>query len=475
MARRNSNGEGSIYKRADGRWEAAFSVLTVSGKRKRIRVYAQTRKEAHAKLTEAKMKVQQGLPTPDKIWRLGDYLDYWLENIVRTNRRRTTYSRYEVAVRLHLKPGLGNQALDRLSVPIIQSFLNQKLEEGSSVRGAHIMREVLSAALTNAQREDLISRNVARLVTLPTYEAEEVRPWSVNEASKFLAAVKDSAHYPAFALMMLYGLRRGEALGLRWQDIDLDRNEIRVRQQLQRVKGLLYQAPLKTKAGKRDLPLLGFARQLIVAHRTQQEAEPYQTDAAVQLDLVFTSRAGTPIEPRNLSRSFEQLCRLHGVRAIRLHDLRHTTATLLKNLGVPARDAQLILGHADISTTQSIYQHDDMESRRQNLGRIEKILLREQESVGDGSGCRQISRQRPLYTRKLASSTTVIHGRSGGIRTPDPRFWSSNSTRLEDRLTTINLAMQARRRKWLLGCVAVRIAVKPNHRDSSRDGLGSAT
>ncbi|MBX7268829.1 site-specific integrase [Micromonospora sp. Llam7] len=460
MAGRRANGEGTIYRRGDGRYEGAVYLPTTSGRTKRVRVYARTRAEARDKLAETVAKTQRGLPMPDKVWRVGDYLEYWLENVVCANRRLTTYSRYEVTVRLHLKPSLGAQMLERLSVPVVQSFFNQKLEQGCSVRAAHIMREVLSAALTNAQREELTSRNVARLITLPTYEAGEIKPWTVDEASKFLEAVTGSAHYPIFAFMMLYGLRRGEALGLRWQDIDFDANEIRIRQQLQRVKGLLYQAPLKTKAGKRDLPLLGFTRQLIVAHRAQQEL--HRPGIEAQLELVFMSGAGTPIEPRNLSRSFERLCQLHGLRTIRLHDLRHTTATLLKNLGVPARDAQLILGHADISTTQSIYQHDDMESRRQSLGRIEKLLLSQQEFVGDGSRSRQISRQQPRYTRKLASLTTVIHGRSGGIRTPDPRFWSSNSTSLKDRLTSINLAVRGRRRAWILGCVAVKLAVKPD-------------
>ncbi len=413
MAGRKANGEGTIYRRKDGRYEGAAYFRTTSGVRKRLRVYGRTREEVHTSLTEAKAKAQQGIPLPDRVWQLGDYLDYWLESVVSVNRRRTTYGRYEVIVRLHLKPGLGNHKLNRLSAPIAQSFMNQKLSEGYSVRNVHIMREVLSAALTNAQREELVNRNVARLVTLATYQPADITPWSATEATRFLEVAKSSSHYVTFALLMLYGLRRGEVLGLRWQDIDFESGEIHIRQQLQRVKGLLYQAPLKTKAGKRDLPLLGFTQTLLRAHHAQQQTARHAVGAVWPAadNLVFTSESGHPIEPRNLSRSFEHLSKLHKLRVIRLHDLRHTTATLLKGLGVPARDAQLILGHSDISTTQSIYQHDDMESRRETLGRIEKLLTSGQEIVDDGSRSRQFSRQQSLYTRMLASSTTVIHGR----------------------------------------------------------------
>lgn len=455
MAGRNANGEGSIYKRKDGRWEAAKYLQTVSGRSKRLRVYGETKTEAREKLAAAVARALHGTPIPDKVWKVGDYLDYWLENVVRANRRLTTYSRYEVAVRLHLKPDLGTYSFDRLSVPVVQFFLNHKLESGASVRNAHIMREVLSATLTNAQREELVSRNVARLVTLPTYEPDEVQPWSADEASYFLEAIRTSPYQAAFALLMLYGLRRGEVLGLRWNNIDFSTGEIHIRQQVQYAKGQLYVAPLKTNAGKRNLPLLAAARILLTNQR-----ERITDDTG----LVFTSSDGGPVRPRAFSRYFERFIRRHDLRPIRLHDLRHTTNTLLKKLGVPARDRQLILGHADISTTQGIYEHDDMASRRENLERIEKLLLSEQEPSKGGIYCRQNSRQPTFYTRQLSSYTS---GRDGGIRTPGPRFWRSNHYSLRDRLTSIDEVARARTRAWKLGCVAVKIAVNETGLESA--------
>jgi integrase len=447
MARRNANGEGSISKRKDGRWEGAISLSTVSGRTKRIRKYGKTRKEAHGKLMAAVTQAQRGSLIPDRAWKVDDYLDYWLENVVQANRRRTTYSRYEIAVRLHLKSGLGGHPLERLTVPITQAFFNQKLAEGTSVRGVHIMREVLSAALTNAQREELISRNVARLVTLPTYEPDEVKPWSADEASRFLEIAQTSPYHVIFALLMLYGMRRGEVLGLRWQDIDFPAGEIHIRQQVQQVKGVLYQAPLKTKAGKRDLPLLPAARRLLIAQQARQD---------VSASLVFTSDDGGPVHPQTISRCFIRLSRAYGLRIIRLHDLRHTTNTLLKKLGVPVRDRQLILGHADISTTQTIYEHDDMESRRESLGKFEKLLLSQQELPEDGAYCRQNYRQ--LAPRGFEKAL-ITSGRGGGIRTPGPRFWRPSGATLQECIASINQACEARRRALILGTVAVIFAV----------------
>lgn len=463
MARRNANGEGSVFKRKDGRWESSIYLPTISGRTKRLRFYGKTRAEAYDKLIEAKTQVRRGIAMADKSWTVADYLDYWLEEVVRPTRRPKTYEVYEARVRLNLKPGLGHLALDRLSLTAVQTFMNQQLAAGHSVRKVHIMREVLSAALTRAQREELVSRNVARLVELEPYRRDEIRPWSADEAKKFLEAAQGDALCPAFTLLMLYGLRRGEVLGLRWQDIDFESAEIHVRQQLQRVGDTLYQGPLKTKAGRRDLPLLGFARDVLVAHQSRQEtlrgaAGAEWAGAGNQQELVFTTKNGTPIEPRNFGRSFQRIYEQHNIRAIRVHDVRHTTATLLKNLGVPARDAQLILGHSQISTTQEIYQHDDMEGRRDSLGRIEALFM----NVSEGGRSRQNSRKSetlpstPTYTRL---NTSVNHGWRGRIRTFDLLFQSSISYTSADRITSVLKVAKRRSRAWILGCVAVSAAV----------------
>lgn len=176
-------------------------------------------------------------------------------------------------------------------------------------------------------------------------------------------------------MLIFYGLRRGEALGLRWEDIDFDAGTIKIRQQLQRIRGGLLLAPVKTSAGKRDLPLLDLVRDALKLQEAQQAA--YRLDmgsAWPETGLVFTARTGRPIEPRNLVRSFRRICDSNDIRAIKVHHLRHTVGSLLKDLKVPARDAQTILGHTRISTTLEIYTDTDEAARREALTKLHDLL-----------------------------------------------------------------------------------------------------
>jgi integrase len=140
-------------------------------------------------------------------------------------------------------------------VATVQSWLNSRLAAGDSIAKVHVMRRVLAAALTRAMREELISGNVARLATLPPDSPARQRPWSAEEARAFLRAARADPLYPALVLLLVYGLRRGEVLGLSWQGVDLEQGVIRIRQQLFRVSGRLQPGPVKTAAGRRDLPL----------------------------------------------------------------------------------------------------------------------------------------------------------------------------------------------------------------------------
>ena len=154
-AGRRLNGEGSVTRRADGRWMGRFYAWTSTGTRKRITVYGRTRKEATEKMREAQEHNRQGIPVPDTAWKLGDWLDHWLEHVVSLNRRPATYRLYEMTVRLYLKPGLGSSALTRLSASGVQAFFNGQLAAGRSIRTVQVMKTVLSSALSRAMREEL--------------------------------------------------------------------------------------------------------------------------------------------------------------------------------------------------------------------------------------------------------------------------------------------------------------------------------
>ncbi|MFD8492270.1 tyrosine recombinase XerC [Amycolatopsis sp. NPDC059657] len=442
MAGRNANGEGTIYRRKDGRYEAAIFAQTTSSKRKRVRIYGKTRREVHEKLAELKGKTQQGIPIPDREWKLGAYLDYWLENEV-AKARPLTHVRYESVVRLHLKPHIGQLRLTQLTVPMLQTFFDQQAVDATSPSTLHNMRKVLSAALTSAQRLEIVFRNVARLIKLPRYKAKENTPWTVDESRSFLQAVKTHRLYPAYLLCILYGFRCGELLGLRWTDVDFSERLIHVRQQLQRVRNRLQTADLKTDAGRRDEPLVSLAAEALSAH----------FQAAKGAELVFTTKLGTPIEPRNFLRDFQAICDRIGSRRIKVHDLRDTSGTMLKDLKVPDRDIQVILGHSNVNTTRRYYQHVSLDNQRDALEKVERLFIR----TAVVTRCRQTLPSNQANVDQIAS---LISGAPGWTRTNDLRLRRSAFDPFVNRFQSIKEAVSERSRQWILGCVAVSAAVK---------------
>ena len=304
-------------------------MLTTSGVFKRVYVYGHTRDDIHTKLVRLQAESDRGIPRPERASKVREYLDYWLASIAKPAIRPTTYAKYETMVRLYVRPGLGRHRLDRLSVPTMQAFFNSRLTAGDSIAKVHVMRVVLSAALTRAMREELVSRNVARLVALPPAPARDRRPWSVEEARRFSQAARRDPLHAAFTLLLAYGLRRGEILGLSWDDVDFDQGVIHVRRQVVRAGGQLHLGPVKTTAGVRELPLLEIARDALIEHAAKQ----LLGNSVSEWDrerLIFTTASGRPVEPRNIGRSFERIVRKAGLRPIRLHDLRHTNSLALE-------------------------------------------------------------------------------------------------------------------------------------------------
>jgi len=395
MARRR-RGNGTVYRRKEGRYEAACYVNTPQGV-KRVRRYAKTRSEAESILVELRNKNDSGILSTTKEEKLGDYMDYWLLAVKSSIRRRTHIS-YESTIRLYLKPELGNKRLTKLRVADVQLFINNQGRKGQSNRNLQKMRIVLSAVLNHALYEERLIRNVAHSVKIPTYKPKEIIPWSVDQLVAFLEYSVRNPYYPIYFLMGFYGLRIGEALAISWSDIDTTRKIIRIRRQVEYVDGRYIYADVKTKAGRRDLPIVGIVQDML-------EALDITTNGPLP-DLLFKTINGLPVDDANVRRKFKSIINEVGLPMINPHHLRHTAATNLKDLGIAPKDVQLILGHSHISTTMQIYQHADMDGRSAAFEKYELQIAQKSPSS------RQI---KPSNEKIIAISNDFYSGTPGRI------------------------------------------------------------
>jgi integrase len=403
-----ANGEGSIFPYKNG-YAGYVWVTTPDGERKRKWAYGKTREETHEKWLILHGDAAKG-PVPTKHPTLCDYLARWLSEVIQPNREPTTYVAYEPLVRLYIVPGLGKKRLDKLTVRDVQTWLNtlatlctccdQKKDhkrpeskqrccsKGRCCKGYPSrstiagIRRVLRSALGNAIREELLSKNVAALTTLPsaskTKKKRQHGIWSVDEARRLLEHLRTEGDplYAAYVLILALGLRRGEVLGLAWDCVDLAGEQLWISRQLNRVGGqLLHRETTKTEDSTAPLPLLGLCvSALRHRRRVQEDARKKAGDKWHESDLIFTTRNGTPIEPRNFNRAFEMHCRKAGVPRIRVHDTRHTCASLLAALDVHPRVAMRILRHSQISMTMDVYTQIPSADTRKALDRLNQRL-----------------------------------------------------------------------------------------------------
>ncbi|TWP51565.1 site-specific integrase [Lentzea tibetensis] len=386
---RRANGEGTIKQRKDGRYEAQVFVCTPEGEWKRKCVYGKSWEECNDKKIALQDANRRGVPVATTKLTVAEFFAYWVKEIAEPSVRRTTYSSYEGLTRLYIVPGIGKKKLKELTAQHIRTWLNtvsktcQCCAQGKDVKWAEkegrearccakkpkeccnkvpssasvrYLLRLLRAALQDAIEEDLLTRNVATLVKLPNNGKRKHRAWTAQEAKKFLATAKEHRLYALWAVGLSIGLRRGEALGLRWDDVDLAGQKVTIAQALHRVDGKLKLDEVKTDSSAATIPLPTPLVAVLKRHRAVQVGERLAAGKRWQdSGLVFTTPKGTPIEPRNINRAFEALCHKAGVRVIRVHDLRHSCATLLFAMGVDAATVQRILRHSSISVTTGTY------------------------------------------------------------------------------------------------------------------------
>jgi integrase len=397
--RRRGGGEGTIFQRQDGRWTGALDLGWEQGRRRRKCFYGSTRDEVRKKLTHALSEVQRGGSVDlDERVTVGQHLDHWLDTV---SVRRKTARSYQQFVTLHLKPGLGQIRLTKLTPGQVRTLLARKEQAGLSVRTVTLMRDVLRIALNQAITDGAVVRNAAALVKRPKPTRRQGPILSPDQAPVFLSRIQGTRLAPIITVGLSVGLRLGEVLGLQWSAVDLDAGVIRVECGLETIGRDRSLIPLKSKESRRIIHLPEFVRVALVQQRQHQRERQLLAGGEWRAEgssFVFTTRDGRPLDGGGVTRDLKRLltqtwigggpdckhprvinrqcaeCSAEHLPALSFHSLRHSCASILLANGVPVRDVAEILGHSDVRLTLSTYAHVIEASRTRAAGVMDRVL-----------------------------------------------------------------------------------------------------
>lgn len=393
---RRSAGEGSLYRTADGRWRAAVSLPT--GERRYLS--GRTKIEASAKRREVLRAVEAGQPvTSRRPATLGSYLEEWLgktlsARVAAGRLSPDTLESYRTLTRLHIVPHLGDVRLDQLTPATLREWITLLLAKPRSQprrpragepaaeiarlspRTVTLVHAVLRAALNDGLRDEVpgLRRNTAELVSPPAKAASSARPLDLAALTPVLAAMEAHRWRALWLTYLALGLRKGEALGLAWSDVDFDAGLITIRRSLRRRGGVLVDGPVKTPASAAAVPVPDPLVAVLARHRADQQSA--RKSAVVWLDpgRVFTTATGGPIDPRNVNTEWTKVCAAAGIAPIRPHDLRHSMATFALRQGVDLKTIQTMLRHTRLATTADLYTHVLHDVQRSGSDRIGDLL-----------------------------------------------------------------------------------------------------
>ncbi len=386
MPKRRGKNEGTVFQRQDRRWCAVIDLGWENGKRKRKSLYGATRKEVAEQLSRVLAEKAKGLPVALQRQTVAQFLNKWLIDSVKFSVRPLTFEQYAQHVRLYIEPAIGNIQLTKLAPQHVQAMINAKLKDGLSPRTVQITLFVTRRALAQAVRWDLVIRNAAEFVDCPKVISKEIRPLTGEQVQVFLSALKGERMEAVLTVGLALGLRRGEVLGLRWEDVNFENREININQALQRSGGryvdgkgsrsALHFVRPKSDRGIRTIAMPEIVATALRGHRARQAEERLLAGSRwTDFGLVFTAKNGTPIEPRRLDTEFKKLLRKAQLtQTIRLHDSRHFAASLLLLKGVHPRTVMEILGHSDIGLTMKTYSHVVPDLMREAADKIDAAL-----------------------------------------------------------------------------------------------------
>jgi integrase len=368
------HGEGSVFYRPDrDQWVAQVTLDT--GKKKQT--YHATQKEAIAALRKMLNELEQDTLIEKSRQTVGAYLQDWFENIQKQQVRRTTYLKQEPILRKVILPVLGHFHLQKLTPQHIQKLYSDKANEGwkpGSIRNIH---KILHKALKNAVRWKLVPHNVCDLVSLPRQVRHQAQVLTKGQAVQLLRASQGHPLEPLIVLALTTGMRHGEIAALRWSEINVEANTLEIKRTVTFISGHGYiEGEPKTEKSKRTIVLPRFVVRSLEKHRLRQLA--YRIKAGSQWqdrDLVFCNAVGYYRNPSTTEQAFHRLLVRAGLPTMRIHDLRHSAATLLiMVMKMPPNLVQELLGHDDIETTLGLYTHADPDMQREMMHALDELL-----------------------------------------------------------------------------------------------------
>ncbi len=353
---KRGNGEGSVYKRkSDGLWTGSLSLP--DGTRKVF--YGKKQSEVIAKLDEAANTLRHGMLPVGTNVTVQEYLENWLENIHKPTIRLSSYLNYLKLLKNYLVPELGKIKLQKLTPQQISAFYSKKIKEGLSPKTVRDIHGVLHKAIDSAVKWEILPRNVCDAVTPPRNPHKEKTVLTKHQARILLDQVKAHRLEALLVLAVTTGMREGEILALRWQDIDFEDNSLQVQRAVSYLKGYGYvESEPKTAKSRRMIKLPVFVVNILKQHRTQQEDQRKEVGKAwIEKGLVFTNAQGYFYSSNTLRKVFRRFLLSIDLPNMRFHDLRHSAATILLTMKVHPKVVQEILGHSQISVTMDLYSH----------------------------------------------------------------------------------------------------------------------
>jgi integrase len=385
MANRRGHGEGSISERADGRWIMRVDLgRGEDGRRRRKATYHATQADAVRSLKKLGGRAADGQLLTTSTPTVATFLEDWYAANV-DSWRASTRRGYRGAIDLYLVPAFGKLRLEQLTPAAVQRWLVQHKTEHGARRRITLAHATLRSALSEAQRLQLVTINAATLVKVPQPTKRTIAPLDVDQAAAFLKVAGQHRLGALFSVALACGLRLGEATGLKWEDVDLETGELRVRQQLQRVGRRLVLQELKTEKSRRTLALPQVCLEALRTHRTRQLEERLKAGADWgDSGLLFTTYArrgkgrkvGAAWHPRNVLRVLHGLLADADVPRARFHDLRHSAASLLIAAGVELVEVSMLLGHSELRVTADLYSHLQKQTAAMAARHMDAVLNR---------------------------------------------------------------------------------------------------